>query len=192
MVSVQSSLHAWAVAAGVALAVHTALAVDVKVEFDKQFNFKAVRTWAWNPDGPGEVKMARTADDDPEIVRKQAEPVIVSAVAAEMSRRGLKEATDTPDVVVTYYLLLSLGSSAQTVGQFLGPYQWGVPPYAASTQSLQVMNQGSLVLDFTSNEDVVWRGVARANVKTDTDMKRRETLLREAVRDLLRRFRAGS
>jgi hypothetical protein len=192
MVSAKTSVHACAVAVGIALAAHAALAVDVKVEFDKAFDFKAVRTWSWNPDGPGLVKMARTPTDDPEAVRKQAEPVIVTAVEAELSRRGLKRTTETPDVFVTFYLLLTLGSSAQTIGQFLGPYQWGVPPYTASTQALEVMNHGSLVLDFAAKQTVVWRGVAHANVRTDSDVKRREALLREAVRDLLRRFRTGS
>ena len=190
--SVKSSLHTCAVAAGLVIAVHAVLAVDVKVEFDKAFNFKAVQTWAWNPDGPGLVKMARTPTDDPETVRKQAEPLIVTAVEAELTRRGLKRTTEAPDVFVTFYLLLTLGSSAQTFGQFLGPHQWGVPPYTASTQALEVMNHGSLVLDFAAKETVIWRGVAQANVRTDSDVKRREALLREAVRDLLRRFRAGS
>ena len=50
---------------------YTALArVKVNVEFDKTFNFKAVRTWGWDPAGPGAVKMARTQDDDPEAMKR--------------------------------------------------------------------------------------------------------------------------
>lgn len=51
-----------------------------------------------------------------------------------------------------------------------------------------MMNQGSLVLDFTVKQAVVWRGVARSQIRIGVDPKRREALLREAVRDLLRRF----
>jgi hypothetical protein len=184
----QSRATAWIVVTLIALAARTVMAVDVKIDFDKEFNFKAARTWAWRPDGPGEVRMARTPDDDPEAMRRQVEPVIVNAVTSEMDRRGLKAATATPDLFVNYYLLLTIGSSAQTIGQFLGPYQWSVPPFTASTQSLEVMNHGSLVLDFTVKETVVWRGIAQANVRIGTDIKRREALIREAVRDLLRRF----
>jgi hypothetical protein len=176
-------------AAGVALAVQAALAIDVKIEVDKTFDFKSARTWAWNATGPGKVMMARTPDDDPEIMQKQAEPIIVDAVTAEIGRRGLQQATAAPDVSVTYYLLLTTGTSAQTLGQFIpGPMQWGIPPFSPGTQSLEMMNHGSLVLDFTAKESVVWRGVAQANVKVGTDPKRREALLREAVRDLLRRY----
>lgn len=163
--------------------------VDVKVEFDKAFDFKSVRTWAWNPQGPGELKMARTKDDDPEVWRRRAEPIIVEAVATEMSRRGLQVTTAAPDLLVTYFLLLTTNMSTQSVGQFLpATAAWGLPPFAPATQSLEVMNAGSLVLDLSAKGTVVWRGVAQAKIKIDADDKRREALLREAVRDLLRRY----
>jgi hypothetical protein len=184
----RSTSTRWIAAAAVTLAVQTAFAVDVKIEFDKTFDFKAARTWAWNGSGAGKVMMARTPDDDPAVMQKQAEPIILDAVATEIGRRGLQQAT-SPDVFVTYYLLLTTGTSAQTLGQFIpGPLQWGIPPFAPGTQSLEMMHHGSLVLDFTVKETVVWRGVAQANVKVGTDPRRREALLREAVRDLLRRF----
>jgi uncharacterized protein DUF4136 len=175
--------------AAVVLALHAAGAVDVKINFAKEFDFKGVRTWAWNPQGLGEVKMARTQEDDPEFMRKRAEPVIAEAVAAEMGRRGLHQATAAPDVVAKYYLLLSTTTSAQELGQFLpATTQWGVPPFAPATQSLEIMNQGSLVLDLSAKDKVVWRGVAQSKIQTDADDKRRTALIREAVRDLLKRF----
>jgi len=183
------TVRVWVMATALALAIQILMAVDVKVDFDKAFDFKGVRTWGWNPDVRGYVRMARTPDDDPDAMQKVAEPVIVSAVEAEMGKRGLKFTSDAPDVLVTYYLLLTLGTNAQTIGQFLPSVtQWGVPPFLASTQSIEMVNHGSLVLDFTSKKDVIWRGVAQANIKVDTDMKRREALIREAVRDLVRRF----
>jgi hypothetical protein len=180
---------AWVSVAAILLAGATASAVDVKVEFDKTFDFKAVRTWSWNPEGPGDVKMARTPDDDPEAMRKQAEPLIVNAVAAEMGNRGLALAAAAPDLLVTYYLLLTTSAASQTMGQFLpGTTVWGLPPFAPATQSLQVMNRGSLVLDLSAKQQVVWRGVAQAQITIDSDDKKRAALIREAVRDLLRRF----
>lgn len=162
---------------------------EVKIDFDKTFDFKPARRWAWNPAGAGDLKMARTADDDPAPLKKFAEPIIVDAVTTEMGRRGLEQASSDPDLTVTYYLFLTTGSEAQTMGQFLpGTTAWAMPPFAQSTQSLKIMNQGSLVLDLAAKGTVAWRGVARAQVKMGADDKKRETLLREAVRDLLRRF----
>ena len=163
------------------------LAVDVKIDHDKAFDFKAAQTWMWSTP-PGDVKMARTQEDDPEAMRKIAEPVIVSAVSSEMAKRGMKQASGAP-LTVTYYLLLSINQSSQELGQFLPAVtQWGVPPYAPATQSLEMMNYGSLVLDMIAKDVIVWRGVANAKIKREGEQPKREELLREAVRDLLRKF----
>jgi len=166
-----------------------AAGVDVRAEFDKKFDFGKVRTWAWNPAGAGEVKMARTPDDDQEVVRKRAAPIIKESVAAELASRKLQLSDANPDLRLTYYLLLTIGTSAQTLGQFLPPVaEWGLPPFTPQTQSLTVAERGSLVLDLSSDGRVVWRGIAQAKIKWEDDSARREALLREAVRDLLKRF----
>jgi hypothetical protein len=184
-----SRTTALALALAVLMVLPATARVDVTVEFDKSFDFKPVRTWAWTTPEPGLVKMARTKDDDPEAMRARAEPVILDAVGKEIGQRGLTPATGAPDVTVTYYLLLSTTMSAQTMGQFLPAVtDWGLPPFAPATQSLKVMNQGSLVLDLSAAGRVVWRGLARANIKFDVTDAQREALVREAVRDLLRRY----
>jgi hypothetical protein len=175
---------------GLAFALEPGLvAVKARVDFDKKFDFTQARTWSWSPNGAGQVILARTQDDDPEVVKKRAEPIIFEAVQAELPRRGLKPATGTPDLTLTYYLLLTVGSSSQQLGQFLPSVaEWGLPPFAPSTTSLTMIEQGSLVLDLSSNGRVVWRGIGEAQIKLDLDQERRAELLREAVRDLLRRF----
>ena len=163
--------------------------VDVRVDHDKTFDFKPMRTWGWNPAGAGDVKMARSQQDEPEVMKKKAEPFILDAVAKEMPGRGLQLAASQPDLTVTYYLLLTLNTTAQTMGQFLPPStSWALPPFLQSTQSLEMMNQGALVLDLSAKGVVVWRGVAQAKIAFDADDKKRETLLREGVRDLLKKY----
>jgi len=186
---IKTTLAAIAMVAAVIVLAEPALArVDVKIDFDKTFNFTAVRTWRFDPAGNGEVKMARTQKDNPDAVKAVAEPIIVEAVKAEMQRLKLQTA-DAPDLIVRYFLLLSTDQTAQTMGQFLpGTTAWALPPFQQSTQSLKVMNQGSLVIDLAGGGNVVWRGVAQAKLKTDTDFKKREAMLREAVSDLLKRF----
>ena len=53
--------------------------VDVRVEFDKNFDFKPVQTWGWNPAGPGEIKMARSQYADPDVMNESACSWITSA-----------------------------------------------------------------------------------------------------------------
>jgi hypothetical protein len=180
-------LSVLALAVGMVVAADARVKVDI--DFDKTFDFSTLKTWAWNPSGPGEVKMARTAEDDPEAAKKLSEPWIVSAVADEMGRRGLTQATANPDATVTYYLLLSTSMNSQVVGQFLpATTAWALPPFLASTQSLEVMNQGSLVLDISAKGNVVWRGVARSQIKMGISDDKRQSLIREAAKDLLKRF----
>ena len=184
---IRRALFALALAALVAAP--TVHAIDVKVEFDKAFDFTRAGTWGWNEHGAGDVIMARGTDDDPIGMKKSAEPVIISAVTSEMERRGLQVHPDAPDVRVTYYLVLATGANAQVVGQFLpSTVAWALPPFAAQTQSLQITDHGSLVLDISADKMIVWRGLARANIKPGEKRERREQLLREAVRDLLKKF----
>ena len=96
-----------------------AAAVKVRVDVDKAFDFSQARTWSWAPAPAGHVIVARTPTDDPDAIQRLAEPVVLEAVAAEIPGRGLKQSTDNPDLTLKYYLLLTVGSSAQTVGQFL-------------------------------------------------------------------------
>jgi Domain of unknown function (DUF4136) len=186
----ESKTTVLAVAAALALAFHVGLeGVDVHVEHDKAFNFKSVRTWAWNPEHAGDVIMARSQADDPVAMKLRAEPLILDAVETEMKRRGLQRAASQPDVVLTYYLLLATNMTTQTLGQFLpATTAWGYMLAAPATQSIKMMNQGALVLDLSAKGVVVWRGVAQARVAFEADDKKREAILREGVRDLLRRY----
>jgi hypothetical protein len=179
-----------AIAVGIAIAAQSGrAAVKTRVDFEKSFDFKQARTWAWNAAEAGRVMVARTPDDDPEVIQRRAEPIIMSAVSAEMPGRGLKPATGAPDLQVTYYLLLTLGSSAQTLGQFLPPVtEWGIPPFRPATTALEVIEEGSLVLDLSANGQVVWRGIGEAQIKMGLPQDKRAALIREAVREILKRY----
>src|SRR5436190_7139598 len=165
-----------------------AAGVKVKIHFDKAFDFKQMHTWEWARD-PGQVILARVQGEDRDAVRRRAEPVILEAVGTELRKRGVTDATVAADLTVAYYLAMTVGASAQTMGQFLAPVpEWGLPYFAPSTTSLEALERGTLVLDLSSGGRVVWRGIGEAGFTMDADMKRRETMLREAVRKILERY----
>ena len=165
-----------------------AASVKVKASFDKTFDFRQSRTWQWSPDA-GQVILARTQGEDRDAVRQRAEPVIKEAVAAEMPRRGLTPATADPALTVTYYLVLTVGTSAQTMGQFLAPVpEWGLPLFSPSTTSLEAIERGALVLDLSASGHVVWRGIGEAGFSLELDQNKRAALLREAVKKVLDRY----
>ena len=173
------------------LAGHVTAAVKVKTQFTKSFDFTKAKTWSWHEGGPGEVKMALTADDNPELVRQRAEPIIMEAVGATLPQRGLAAAAAgaPSDVKIKYYVLITLGTDAQTIGQFLPAVTaWGVPPFSGATQSYSVIERGSLVLDISANKEVVWRGIGQAELKPGQTQEKRAALIREAVADILKKY----
>ena len=166
--------------------------IKTKAESDSKFDFRGVRTWAWDAGGAGDVILARASGDDPAPVKRNVDPVIVSAVARELGLRGWSPASaGPPDVTMHYYLLVTVGMEAQVLGQFLPAVpEWGVPPFAGATQSLNIIQRGSLVLDAvsTSLARVVWRGVGQSDIDKIRSDAERDALIREVVHDLVRKL----
>ena len=167
--------------------------IKVKAEPDPEFDFAKVRTWAWDADN--DVIMARTPSDDPAALKARIDPLIRKHVAAEMTKKGLTAAAGgTPDVHLHYYVLVTVNSTGQTMGQFLPavPY-WGLPAFAPATQSLSIVTKGSLVLDAmlpgaVGERKVVWRGIAESTVEDGATEAKREARIREASAELVKRF----
>ena len=166
--------------------------VKIQTQASPTFDFASLKSWSWNPSGPGDVKVWVTADSKPEPIKRQYEPVIMQAVDDELTRRGLPRASGgAGDFVVTYYLIVTVGSSSQQMGQFLPAVtEWGVPPFTAQTTALSVYPEGSLVLDVASpdKDHVVWRAVAQAEIKLDATEAQRTARLRAVVRDVLEKL----
>jgi Domain of unknown function (DUF4136) len=164
---------------------------DISIDFDKSFSFAGLRTWAWHPEGAGDVKMAVTAQDDPKRVAARVDPVIVPTVEREMAARGFAPIAERPDMYVHYYVLVAVGQSSQYMGQFVGAVpEWGLPPFAPSTTSLSVYPVGTLIIDITSpvKQAIVWRGSAARKIDLERPDEERRKVLEQAIRDLLKRF----
>src|SRR4051812_19840336 len=94
---------------------------DITAQFDKTFSFAGLRTWAWHPDGAGDVKLAISADSDPKRVAARVDPLIVPAVERELLARGFTRVDGQADLYVHYYVLATVQTSSQYMGQFLAP-----------------------------------------------------------------------
>jgi len=167
--------------------------VDTKSDRDPKFDFRGVRTWGWDVEEAGDVKMARAADDDPAPIKKRYGPTIVDAITRELTQRGLTPASPSgsPDLRFHYYLLVTVGFDTQTLGQFLPAVpEWGLAPFVPQTTSFNIIQQGSLVLDAVSPAvgRVVWRGIAQTEIETERTEPQRDKRLREVVHELARRF----
>ena len=180
--------------AAAALAVDLAAAkLKARADFDRSFDFKSLQTWAWDAAGPGEVKLARASDDDPEVVRRRVEPTLVAAVEKEMAASGFKKAAAdaVPDARVHYYVLVTVGTATQTMGQFLPTItEWGIPPYVPATQSFEIVQRGAIVLDVVSTKvsHVVFRGIAEGDIDKIKNDGERDAMIRDGIRDLVKKL----
>jgi hypothetical protein len=171
-------------------AVTVAAAVKVQTDHDPDFDFTPLRTWAWHPERAGNAVRIITKDDDSAAFKQRIEPRLLPIVEAEFVRRGFAMARDNPDFYVTYYAIVTAGNSSQFMGQFINMPKWGLPPLAPQTTSLEYFPRGSLVLDVTARQtnEIAWRGIAQADMEWSETEDKREQRVREAVRELLKRF----
>jgi len=167
-------------------------AVKVRTQFDESFDFTTLHSWAWYPDGAGQVMAASNQYDDPKAIQKNVEPAIFQGVDAALTKRGFtKASTGEPDFYVTYYVLITAGTASQQMGQFLPPVSaWGLPAFSFSTTQLTVIETGSLVLDVTdrATNEIVWRGVAESKIDRSRSQADREKRIRDGIADLLKQF----
>jgi hypothetical protein len=175
-------------------AVLEAAKIKVQAEPDASFDFATVKTFAWDADA-GDVKMALTPKDDPAALKAFVDPKIQQYVSDAMVKQGKMVAVSIkPDVNFHYYVLVTINTNEQYMGQFLPavPY-WGLPGFNAGTSSLEVVTKGALVLDAllpgeVGNRKVVWRGIAQSTVEGDDKPAVRDARLREACSELVKKF----
>jgi Domain of unknown function (DUF4136) len=164
---------------------------DIKVEFDRKFSFAGLRTWAWHPDGAGDVRLAVSAEDDPKRVAARVDPVIVPAIEREMAARGFVRTAPPADMHVHYYVLATVKMWSQYQGQFVPSLpEWGLPPFAPQTTALAIYPVGTLIIDVTSPAAgaIVWRGAAQRTIDLERPDDERRKVLQQAIRTLIQRF----
>jgi len=164
---------------------------DIKVDYDKTFSFAGLKTWTWRPDGAGDVRVAVSSQDDPKRIAARVDPVIIPSIEKEMTARGFTRAAGAADLHVHYYALATVKQNAQIMGQFLpATTAWGLPPFAATTSSLEIYPVGTLIIDVmsTAAQKIVWRGAAQRTINLEPSDAERKKVLEQAIRDLLKRF----
>jgi hypothetical protein len=168
------------------------LEAKTKIQKDEKFDFTRIKTWDWSPTGAGEVKIIITQNSKSEPVKRQYEPVIMKAVEDQFAARGYERSTATkPDFHVMYFVLVTVGSTSQYMGQFLPSYaQWGIPMFSPQTSALEVYPQGALLIDakLPDAPDMIWRGMAEAKVETEISEAKRAARLQGFIKDLISKF----
>ena len=110
---------------------------------------------------------------------------------AGLRTRGFTKTDGAADLYVHYYVLATVQTSSQYMGQFLAPIpEWGVPPFAPITTAVEIFPFGTLLIDITSpaKKAIVWRGSAARKIDVERPDEERRKVLDQAIRDLLKKF----
>jgi Domain of unknown function (DUF4136) len=164
----------------------TALAQDVRYNFDKSANFSGFKTYKWV-----EIKGATQLSD---LADKQ----VKSAVDAELAKKGLtKSDSDSADLYIGYQAGVGTEkeyTSFDSGGWGYGPGWHGGGWYGGgggiTTGQTSTIYVGQLALDMyaTSPKALVWRGVASKTLDTKAKPEKQQKNLAKAVAKVLKNY----
>jgi hypothetical protein len=167
------------------LAASTAVAQDVRYNFDKDTDFSKFKTYKWVP-----IKDAPKVDD---LRDKQ----IKDTIDAELATKGLtKTDADTADLYVGYQA--GIGTEKQFTSYNT---DWGYGPGwyrggwygrggGMTTGQTSTIYVGQLAVDMydSKNHDLVWRGVASKTIDPKAKPDKQQKNLTMAVTKLLKNY----
>jgi hypothetical protein len=172
-------------------AVTAALGLSVKSDYEKNYNFSRLRTFAFKSD---------RADDDPLRTNTIEAGRIQNALAAQLQANGFNQSSESPDFVVAFYSRTKEKTRVQSTGFDPGfgfgpgfgwgygiPYRsrwrWGLGPDIWTTTYIQGCVMADII-DPRTNE-LVWRGTVRDTV---SGIGQTEKQANQAAKDLVKRF----
>lgn len=162
--------------------------IKVATDFDPNFDFSQVRSFAWLDDRSG-------VEGDRADVSSLLDQRIRSAIEADLLGKGLALADQTSaDVLVSYHLGVEQKLDVNTIHTGYG-YGYGYRRGygyrgVGTTTTVDQYEEGTLLIDLIQPGDkqLVWRGSGRARVKQSTTPEERDQRVREAVTVILAGF----
>jgi len=164
----------------------TAMAQDVRYNYDKSADFSKYKTYKW-------VEM-KTSDKD-QLIDNQ----IRSTIEAELAKKGLtKTDSDNADLYIGYQTAISTENQVNTFSSDFG-YGPGWGYYGrgyggmgtgTSTATTSTLYVGSLQLDFydVAKKQAVFRAVATKTLDAKAKPEKRQKNLAKAVEKMLKKY----
>ena len=162
----------------------SALAQDVRYNYDKQANFASFKTYKWV-----DVKSGKVNDINEKMIR--------AAVDAELGKKGLtKTEAATADLYVAYQAAVDTEKQYTSfdTGWGYGPGWYGGGWYGGgggmTTGTTSTIYVGQLAIDMyqTSNKSLTWRGVVSKTLDAKAKPEKQEKNLGKAVAKLFKNY----
>jgi hypothetical protein len=161
----------------------SALAQDVRYNFDKSADFSKYHTYKWV-----DVKSQQKVDD---LVNNQ----IRSSIDQQLASKGLtKTDSDTADLYVGYQVAINTEKQATTWndGWGYGPGwgAWGMGGMGMSQTTTSTLYVGTLAVDMydVSQKNTVWRGMATKTLDQKAKPDKRQKNLDKALTKMFKNY----
>jgi hypothetical protein len=165
----------------------SAVAQDVRYNFDKEANFSGYKTFKWVP-----IKGSAKLSD---MVDKQ----IQAAFEAEFTKKGLSEVTsDTADLYIGYQAAISQEKEYSSYssdfgyggGYGRGWYGGGGMGSTTTTGQTSTIYIGQLAIDMydVAKKTLVWRGVASKTLDQKAKPEKQQKNLAKAIAKMLKNY----
>jgi uncharacterized protein DUF4136 len=169
------------------LATASALAQDVRYNFDKNTNFSKFKTYKW------------VTLKDVQKVNDLVEKKILAAVDAQLASKGLiKTDAETADLYIGYQAAVSQEKQFSSYstdwgyggGWYGGGWYRGGMGSSTTTGQTSTIYIGQLALDMydSANKSLVWRGVVSKTLDPKAKPEKQEKNLGKALGKLLKNY----
>lgn len=171
--------------------------INVSSDYDPEADFSTLRSFAWLPE-PQYESGDPLLEHNSLLARR-----IQSAVESELAVKGYtKTKHDSADFALGYHVTRNQETSVQVIDRYYDYYRpgWrgytrhrGMPGSYGNVHSEAIVYQyqsGTLILDIVipANRQLIWRGTAKAEIDPNSTPEEKETLIRNAVREILAHF----
>jgi len=156
---------------------------DVKHDYGPQTNFSDLKTFDW-------MQEPEKASIDSLVVQG-----VKNAVNAELKAKGLMMTSNNPDFLIANHIgkkdRVQVSSWGYGYGRHRG-YRGGY--WGRSGVTTYQYEEGSLVLDFVEpkTKDLIWRGSVKTEVQNADTPEKKEELINESVKEILKKFPPSS
>jgi len=161
--------------------------LKVTDDYDKSVNFDKYKTFA-----------LFNSDSIHDAISPLNQQRILNSVKSEMAKKGFRENTDTPDVLVNVTAILQNRVAVSSTTDYYGyggtyrPYYWGGGMGSSTTNyNVQHYKDGSLIIDVidASSKKLIWQGIG--NKEIDKPAKDPDAAISKAVASIMESFPPG-
>jgi len=154
--------------------------IVVHTDFDPDYDLWKYKTFDWGQ------KINIEEGQNPLHYNELNDKRIKAAVAQQLTKRGYKLASDNPDLILHYHIIVKDQTAVITepLGYTYGPY------WVRTNTNLYSYKEGTLILDLMDKKtnNLIWRGWAVTTINDAYSTKEIEKLTNTVVTKIFKEF----